>query len=119
MMFTDEILSAATALRGGDAEGIRPLCAAAERDLARRLKRGISPEDCRDEFIAAAAFMAVAMYLGVEPGGYAYRAGDLSVAGKSPEKSAGLSERLYRQALAMMAGNIDDSGFYFAGVPGL
>ena len=95
---------------GGD-KALRALCKAAECELAARLRSGVSPEDCRDSFICAAAWMAVAGY-----GSAAESCGEFSVADVTVRPGGNAAaQALRRQAETLMAPWCG-GGFSFRGV---
>lgn len=98
---------------------LESLCAASERKLRASLRAGISPEDCREAFICAGAWLAVAALCEARHGDggelSSLRAGDVSV-----EVSAGSGVRaasLRRSARTLMA-PYTEGGVYFCAVKG-
>lgn len=74
------------------------LCSAAEGELRQNLRSGIEPEDCRDSFCCAAAWLALERFAaGADSDGISgFTVGNVSV-----NRSGGTELR--RQALQMMA----------------
>ena len=66
----EEIYALALTFLGGAGEdtALRAACKAAEAELGAKLKPGISPEDCSDSFVCAAAWLALAGYGAAETG---------------------------------------------------
>lgn len=97
-------------------ELLRILCASASSALELRLKEGISPQDCAQDFIAAASLYAVAAMeearevSGVEE----FKAGDLTVK-TSDGKQEGAAKALFRQAELLARPYLADR-FSFVGV---
>lgn len=96
------------------------LCAAAEAELARRLREGLSPEDCGDVFPCAAALLAAAGLLPCRSGGDVeqFSAGDVSLRTGGGGQVCEAAAAMRRQAASMMAGYWGDDAFAFQGVPG-
>lgn len=115
---TEQVLELAQALGGvdQDEEALRTLCAAACQALDRRLKDGLTAEDCRGAYSLAAAWLAMDWLRG--GGGMdgitALSAGDISVR----RDGSGGSGRLAERALAVMAPFLRDEDFAFRGVRG-
>lgn len=118
MMLTEQIFAQAVLLAGaldGRQEALlRLLCGAAASGLSARLRRGITPADCKADFIAAAALYALAALS--EAGDTAqvesFTAGDVTV---RKGKSSAASECLRYQAELMISPYIRDR-FHFTGV---
>lgn len=96
------------------------LCAAAEAELTRRLREGLSPEDCGDVFPCAAALLAAAGLLPCRSGGDVeqFSAGDVSLRTGGGGQVCEAAAAMRRQAASMMAGYCCDDAFAFQGVPG-
>lgn len=96
------------------------LCAAAEAELTRRLREGLSPEDCGDVFPCAAALLAAAGLLPCRSGGDVeqFSAGDVSLRTGGGGQVCEAAAAMRRQAASMMAGYWCDDAFAFQGVPG-
>lgn len=89
------------------------LCEAAQSELRRRLRPGVTEADCGEALPLAGAFLALA---GLEEGGEVERfsAGDLTIQSSGSGKSIA-----YRgQAQRVMAPWLNDGGFVFRGVRG-
>lgn len=114
-MMRREVLDRAAALTGTLDEQqqarLELLCEAAVSVLEMQLKDGLTPEDCREAFIAAACLQALAA---MEDNGdiSEFRAGDLTVkkTGKGTK-----SRELQDQAKALMGPYLKDR-FLFTGV---
>ena len=120
-MYTDEIFAVASAFCGAENETLRPICAVAEKEITGKLSDGVSPGDCSETLIVAAALLAVSIYGQVLSGGSeaaSFSAGDVSVTNKSGGSIASAGNYLRSQAELMMAPYIDDNGFSFLGVRG-
>lgn len=96
------------------------LCAAAEAELARRLREGLSPEDCGDAFPCAAALLAAAGLLPCRSGGDVeqFSVGDVSLRTGGGSHVCEAAAAMRRQAASMMAGYWGDDAFAFLGVQG-
>ena len=115
---TEQILELAQALGGvaQDEEMLRTLCVNACQVLNRRLRDGLTPEDCQGAYPLAAAWMAMDWMRsgqGLE-GITSLTAGDISVRREGGGDSRSLSQR----ALELMAPYLRDDGFVFRGVRG-
>ena len=114
MTLTEQVFAQA-ALLAGELDGrqtnlLRLLCGASASSLTARLREGLTPEDCKADFIAAASLLALAQLNGVEE----FKAGDLTVKQGSKNRDAA-SQCLQRQAELMIAPYLKD-GFSFRGV---
>ena len=111
---TEKILKLLAAM-GADAsqeELLTPLCQAVQDSLARRLRPGVTAEDCESAFVTAAAWMVLAG-LRTGDGGEgvtAFTAGDVTIR----REAAALLE----QAERLMAPYVVDGGFFVQGVRG-
>ena len=97
---TEKILKLLAAM-GADAsqeELLTPLCQAVQDSLARRLRPGVTAEDCESAFVTAAAWMVLA---GLRTG-------------EGGRETAALLE----QAERLMAPYVVDGGFFVQGVRG-
>ena len=64
----------------GQETALEALCPAAETDLARRLRPGVSPEDCGSAFVLACAWMALAgLTAGESAGVERFTAGSVTI----------------------------------------
>lgn len=85
MMLTQQVFAQASLLAGKldehQSDLLRFLCGISTSSLTARLKEGISPEDCKADFIAAASLYALAALneAGQAGGVEEFRAGDLTV----------------------------------------
>lgn len=110
----EDIVSTAIIFAGSLAEGQRDilerLCAAADEDMARRLREGVTPEDCYDSYTCACAWLALSWLGGARSASEveAFTAGTLSV-----RKSTGASACLKMQAEVLMAPYVRTEGFDF------
>ena len=97
-----------------DTELLEVLCRAAVVSLERRLRSGLTPEDCKADFVAAASLYALAALESALDGGWGeeFRAGDLTV-----KRSGGsaASNCLFNQAELVIAPYLEDR-FAFLGV---
>ena len=96
----------------GNEELLRPLCQAAEREMAGRLREGLSPEDCESAFVPAAAWMVLAWLQAGEAGVASFTAGNLTI-----HRTGQGAAELTAQAERLMAPYLAD-GFAFRGVLG-
>ena len=119
MTLTEQVFAQA-ALLAGELDGrqtnlLRLLCGASASSLAARLREGLTPEDCKADFIAAASLLALAQLNGVDDAQVEeFKAGDLTVKQGSKNRDAA-SQCLQRQAELMIAPYLKD-GFSFRGV---
>ena len=95
---------------------LQVLCTAAASSLESRLRDGITPEDCKADFIAAASLYALASLGDVEDTVQVeeFKAGDLSVR-QSSERRDAASNCLQRQAEMIILPYLKDR-FSFVGV---
>jgi len=116
---TEQVMELVQALGGAgqDEELLRTLCVAACRTLDRRLRDGLTPEDCQGAYPLASAWLVMDWLRGSQglEGITSLTAGDISVRREtgSPD-SGGLSLR----AMELMAPYLKDEGFVFRGVRG-
>ncbi len=118
----ETILELARTVSGaGEAEAavLDALCRAAEAAWQRRLPEGTAPEDCGTAFSCAAAFTAAADLAAGRSGAVAsFKAGDVSVEGRSGADGAALAEALRRTAEHLMAPYAVEADFAFRRVRG-
>lgn len=118
MSLTQQIFAQAVLLAGELLERqevlLRLLCGSAANALEARLRRGITPQDCKADFVAAASLYALAALSETEglDGVESFTAGDLTV---HKGKSSAASACLRRQADLMISPYCKDS-FSFQGV---
>ena len=119
MKLTDQVILQAQSLAGEAEEAdlalLRLLCGASVSNLSRQLREEITPEDCREEFVAAASLYALGeWYCGRQGTAFQeFHAGDLTV--KPGESGARSPESLKAQALELLRPYRKDS-FCFQGV---
>lgn len=119
MMIADQVFAQAELLAGeledAGRELLRLLSGAAVNTLQDQLREDITPEDIREEFVAAASLYALAQWRrGRETGEFQeFRAGDLTV--KRGDGATGSPESLETQALALLR-PYRKNGFCFMGV---
>ncbi|MBD5098484.1 MAG: hypothetical protein HDT35_02860 [Clostridiales bacterium] len=114
----EQVMELAQAL-GGAGQGedvLRTLCVNACQMLDRRLKDGLTPEDCEGAYPLAAAWLAMDWLRGGQglEGITSLSAGDISVRRDGASDGGKLSER----AMELMAPFLRDDGFVFQGVRG-
>lgn len=118
MMLKEQVFAQAVLL-AGDLDGhetdlLQALCAASTATLTSRLKKGLTPQDCKADFIAAASLYALSALESVakETQAEEFKAGDLTV-----KRSGGsaASNCLYNQAELVIAPYLEDR-FAFLGV---
>ena len=117
---TEKVLKLLAAM-GADTsqeELLTPMCQAVQDSppLARRLRPGVTAEDCESAFITAAAWMVLAG-LRTGDGGEgvaAFTAGDVTIRREGGRETASLLE----QAERLMAPYVVDGGFFVQGVRG-
>ena len=97
-------------------ELLRVLCGAAASSLALRLKEGLTPESCGQDFVAAASLYALAALVRTreDAGAEEFRAGDLTVKTGGADRE-GAARSLQQQAELLMRPYLADS-FAFLGV---
>ena len=83
MNLTDQIYAQALVMVGSlspeqDAL-LRVLCQAAKATLAARLRNGVTPEDCRADFVSAGSLFALAALSESDTGPERFTAGDLTI----------------------------------------
>ena len=101
---------------GQDEDVLRTLCGSACQLLDRRLKDGLTAEDCEGAYPLAAAWLAMDWLRGTQglEGITSLSAGDISVRREGTSDGGRLSER----AMELMAPFFKDDGFVFRGVSG-
>lgn len=120
MTLTEQVYAQAALLAGDLDERqtnlLKLLCSASVSSLTARLREGLTPEDCKADFIAAASLLALAQMNSVEGDAQVeeFKAGDLTVKQGSNHRDAA-SQCLQRQAELMIAPYLRD-GFSFRGV---
>ncbi|MDE6260228.1 MAG: hypothetical protein K2M42_05110 [Oscillospiraceae bacterium] len=114
----EQVMELAQALGGAgqDEDVLRTLCANACQMLDRRLRNGLTPEDCEGAYPLAAAWLAMDWLRGGQglEGITSLSAGDISVRRDGASDGEKLSER----AMELMAPFLRDDGFVFRGVRG-
>ena len=126
MTLLEEIYEAAAqaAPSGADEELLQRLCRISAAQWQARLKAGVTPEDCREVFICAAAWSAAAGYATQQSAASwnieSFTVGDVSVKTSGGEKtsSAGVPGALLAQAKAVLKPYCRGEGFSFLGVRG-
>ena len=107
-----EIIATAQVFAGAvsDAERsvLERLCAGAEAGLRARLREGLTPEDCYDSFVCAAAWLALSGLQSTKSEVESFSAGNLTV-----KRAPGAANCLSMQAELMMAPYLKDGGFQF------
>lgn len=120
MTLTEEVFEQAALLAGTltetQTELLKLLCAAAVSALSARLKEGLTPERCKESFLAAASLNALAGLncAETESGIQEFRAGDLTVKQGSTRQDTAARD-LRQQAEALMGPYLKDR-FSFMGV---
>ena len=122
-MSTETILTLAKVLSGaGEDEEplLEALCQAAERQWERRLRPGVTAEDCGEAFPCAAAFTAAADLTAAKGGDRVsgFTAGSVSVQVRSPGEASTQAAELRRTARRLMAPFTAPGDFAFQGVRG-
>lgn len=112
-VFTQAALLAGQ-LEARETEILRALCTAVTASLAARLRKGLSPENCKADFIAAASLFALSALDGMERPDQVeqFRIGDVTV---SPGGRDAASNCLRLQAESLIAPYLQDR-FTFRGV---
>ena len=115
---TEQVLELLRALGGAgqDEDVLRTLCESACRTLDRRLRDGLTAEDCGGAYPLAAAWLALEWLRGGQGmDGVTYlSAGDLTVR----REGGGDDGALSRRAAELMGPFLRDDGFVFRGVKG-
>ena len=114
---TEQIAALAAALGHVEAgQDLRTVCHAAQENLTAQLRPGLSPADCGEAFILAAAYLALGTLetLG-DSGVSSFTAGEVSV---RRTEDRGRMNRLEQQAARLMQPSLKDRGFLFRGVRG-
>ena len=120
MTLTEQVFAQAQLLAGPmeqrDLEMLRLLCRASVKGLQNRLRKSVTADDCKADFVAAASLYALADLTAVDDSTQVqeFRAGDLTVK-KSGKDGASGAPALQRQAEALMKPYVKDS-FSFLGV---
>lgn len=118
MMLTQQIYAQASLLaeelEPREQEMLRLLCASAASSLKSRLREGLTPEDCKADFIAAASLYALAAMSSIRQGAESgdFKIGDVTVR-RSGKDTA--SKCLYNQAELIITPYLKDR-FLFKGV---
>ena len=119
MMLQQQVFAHAVLLAGEleeqETDLLQALCAAAAASLSARLKKGITPEDCKADFVASASLFALAELNSVKDGDALEQitAGDLTLRKVNSGDTA--SNVLRNQASLMIAPYLKDR-FCFRGV---
>ena len=121
-MFEQIPLLAAAIARPTETEQplLAALCTAAIDEATRRLRPGVSVEECGDAFLCAAAMIAAAGLRSCRSGGSAeqFSAGDVSLRTSGNDDGCMAAASMRRRAAEMMESYWVDDGFVFAGVKG-
>ncbi len=96
-------------------DALRTLCAAAQTSLAAQLRPGLTPEDCGDAFVVAAAWVALADREAGEGGVERFTAGAVTI---QHSDAAQRAQALRLQARQVLRPYLRDEGFSFRGVAG-
>ena len=118
---SERILKLALELAGGgeaDRALLEPLCAAAEESWLRRLREGVTAEDCGEALPCAAAFTAAADLAAGGDGVASFSAGDISVRLEDSGQRAGRAESLRQTAERLMEPFVRAEGLWARGVEG-
>ena len=101
-------------------EGLELLCQAAQEELTKKLKSGVTTADCRSLFVPAAAWLALSQWYLAKGSreSESFTAGDLSVKGGNPREQQSYAAALRQQAYLLLAGQMQDGTFAFRSVPG-
>ena len=113
-VFTQAVLLAGE-LDGQQTDLLRALSTASASSLSSRLREGVTPEDCRGDFVTAASLLALACLSGAdsEDGLEEFKAGDLTV--KKAGNFNGAARCLQRQGEMLIKPYVKDC-FSFLGV---
>ncbi len=114
----EEILTLAETLSGASEDETQTLalfCTAAEALWRRRLRGSVTPEECREAFLCAAALEAAAAMAQSRSGAVRFTAGDVSVTETDGGQTAAA---LRREAERLMEPYAAGDGFAVLGVRG-
>ena len=115
---TERVMELLAALGGAGAEEtvLRTLCQGACEMLDRRLRAGLTAEDCGQAYPLAAAWLVLDWLRGSRgmDGVTALSAGDISIR----REGGGDGGKLSQQAMELMAPYFENDGFVFQGVDG-
>ena len=120
MTLSEQVYAQALLLTGDleerQSQLLQVLCSAAVSSLEARLRDGITPEDCKADFVAAASLYAISALTGVEETVQVeeFKAGDLTVRQSHTGRDAA-SNCLQRQAEMLILPYLKDR-FSFRGV---
>ena len=118
MTLTEQVFAQAQVLSGELEERqyalLRVLCQGAVGSLTARLREGLTPEDCKADFLAAASLLALSALAGIGDGEDMEQIaiGDMTL---RPRAGDAASRCLYNQAQFIIAPYLGDS-FSFLGV---
>ena len=118
MMLTQQIFAQASLLaeqlEPREQEMLRLLCQSAASSLKERLREGLTPEDCKADFIAAASLYALAAMSSIRQGldSGEFKIGDVTVRRDGKDTA---SKCLYNQAELIITPYLKDQ-FLFKGV---
>ena len=109
----DQIVALCRELGGEENTLLVPLAHAVQEDLCRRLKPGLTPEDCGGVFPLCAAMVVLERLEEVtgESRVTSFTVGEVSIRREKPGD-------LSRQAMGLLAPWLGDTGFAFQGVRG-
>ena len=110
----EKVFSLALELSGmeeGEAQGLSLLCQMAVEELTGMLKQGVTPENCGDSFVLAAAQVAVVDWWSLNGRPKKFTAGEVTVEEGQVDPAA-----LRKQALHRLSGKLKDSGVALRGV---
>lgn len=118
-----QIYENALGLLGGDCSSacaLESACSAAANELSARLRDDIKVEDIRENFVSAAAVLAVSLFIMLDDCGdwSSFKAGNISVSRRGSGSMRGSASALRTQAETMLGDALKDSGFIFRGVRG-
>ena len=111
-------LALAAAGEGAERALLEPLCAAAEGAWLRRLREGVTAEDCGEALPCAAAFTAAADLAAGDGGPASFSAGDISVSLGGSGDRARRAGRLRQAAERLMEPFVQAEGLWARGVEG-
>ena len=101
-----------------DREVLTILCQTAEDEVSRRLREGLTPEDCGQAYVLGCAWMALAAMAANETGDtpLKFTAGEVSI--QEDGDAVQRSQALRLQAETVLGPYLQDRGFVFRGVQG-
>ena len=124
MTYTSEIYGKAAEILGSvpeeRADALTSMCEAAERELASRLRDGVTAAEIEEAFTLAAGVLALSMYVQLGDAGdeSSVKIGNIAVSRRGSGSVRASAANLRKQAESMLTAYLKDRGFDFRGVRG-